>query len=155
MRAVVARVSRAAVRVDGATVGEIDAGLLVLLGVHRDDPAREHTLGIVAVMARKLHELRILAGDRSCAETGTPLLVVSQFTLYGDARKGRRPTWAAAAPGEISEPLYDALCAELEDLGTRVERGVFGAQMATVCPGPRPRPASHALIRRTRRPSSA
>ena len=95
MKAVVARVTCAAVRVDGATVGEIGPGLLVLLGVHRDDGDEA-----VATMARKLHELRILDGERSCADTGAPLLVVSQFTLYGDTRKGRRPSWSAAAPPE-------------------------------------------------------
>jgi D-tyrosyl-tRNA(Tyr) deacylase len=130
VRAVVARVSRAAVRVDGATVGEIGAGLLVLLGVHRDDPAREDTLGIVAVMARKLHELRILDGERSCAETGAPLLVVSQFTLYGDTRKGRRPSWSAAAPPEHARPLVEAVVDALRARGATVATGVFGALMA-------------------------
>ena len=132
MRAVVARVTRAAVRVDGdslspggaATVGEIGTGLLVLLGVHRDDgPAA------APLMARKLHELRILDGERSCAETGAPLLVVSQFTLYGDTRKGRRPSWGAAAPGEVAEPLVDAVVAALRGEGLRVATGRFGADM--------------------------
>ena len=104
---------RAAVRVDGDVVGAIDrAGLLVLLGVHRDDRA-----DAAAVMARKLHELRILAGERSCAETGAPLLVVSQFTLYGDTRKGRRPSWSAAARPEHAEPLVDAVVAALRERG--------------------------------------
>jgi D-aminoacyl-tRNA deacylase len=125
VRAVVARVTRAAVVVDGATVGEIGAGLLVLLGVHRDDPDEA-----VAVMARKLHELRILDGERSCAETGAPLLVVSQFTLYGDARKGRRPSWSAAAPPERARPLVDAVVAALRARGATVATGVFGAAMA-------------------------
>jgi D-aminoacyl-tRNA deacylase len=125
VRAVVARVTRAAVVVDGATVGEIGAGLLVLLGVHRDDPDEA-----VAVMARKLHELRILDGERSCAETGAPLLVVSQFTLYGDTRKGRRPSWSAAAPPERARPLVDALVAALRARGATVATGVFGAEMA-------------------------
>ncbi|MGD9531040.1 MAG: D-aminoacyl-tRNA deacylase, partial [Pseudonocardia sp.] len=93
MRAVATRVSRASVTVDGAVVGAVDGpGLLVLLGVHRDD-----TAAAAPVMARKLYELRILDGERSCAEAGAPLLVVSQFTLYGDTRKGRRPSWTAAA----------------------------------------------------------
>ena len=130
MRAVVARVSRAAVRVDGGCVGEIGTGLLVLLGVHRDDPAREETVAVVSVMARKLHELRILDGERSCAETGAPLLVVSQFTLYGDTRKGRRPSWSAAAPPDRARPLVDAVVAALRARGATVETGVFGAAMA-------------------------
>jgi D-tyrosyl-tRNA(Tyr) deacylase len=125
VRAVVARVTRAAVVVDGETVGEIGAGLLVLLGVHRDDPDEA-----VAVMARKLHELRILDGERSCAETGAPLLVVSQFTLYGDTRKGRRPSWSAAAPPDRARPLVDAVVAALRARGATVETGVFGAAMA-------------------------
>ena len=125
MRAVVARVERAAVRVNGATVGEIGPGLLVLLGVHRDDD-----LAAAPVMARKLHELRILDGERSCAELGAPLLVVSQFTLYGDTRKGRRPTWQAAAPPAVAEPLVDAVVADLRARGATVATGVFGAQMA-------------------------
>ena len=125
MRAVVARVSRAAVRVDGDVVGEIGAGLLVLLGVHRDD-----TSAVVPPMARKLHELRILDGERSCAETGAPLLVVSQFTLYGDTRRGRRPTWAAAAAPERAWPLVDAVVAALREREASVATGAFGAAMA-------------------------
>jgi D-tyrosyl-tRNA(Tyr) deacylase len=126
MRAVAARVSRAAVRVDGTVVGEIEGpGLLVLLGVHRDDNAAD-----AAVMARKLHELRILPGERSCADAGAPLLVVSQFTLYGDTRKGRRPSWSAAAPPEQAEPLVDAVVAALRERGAPVATGVFGAMMA-------------------------
>ena len=126
MRAVAARVAEASVRVDGEVVGAITGpGLLVLLGVHRDD-----TAAAVPVMARKLHELRILDGERSCAELDAPLLVVSQFTLYGDTRKGRRPTWAAAAPGEIAEPLVGTVVAELRARGAHVETGVFGADMA-------------------------
>jgi D-aminoacyl-tRNA deacylase len=125
VRAVVARVSRAAVRVDGEIVGEIGAGLLVLLGVHRDD-----TSTVAPLMARKLHELRILDGERSCAETGAPLLVVSQFTLYGDTRRGRRPTWSAAAAPEHARPMVDAVVAALQDRGAPVATGVFGAAMA-------------------------
>ena len=125
MRAVVQTVSSASVRVDGRDVGRLEEpGLLVYLGVtHSDGPAE------VAWMARKIRDLRLLRDERSVAEEDAAVLVISQFTLYGDARKGRRPTWSAAAPGEISEPLYLALCSELEDLGTRVERGVFGAAM--------------------------
>jgi D-tyrosyl-tRNA(Tyr) deacylase len=125
VRAVAARVTRAAVRVDGAVVGEIGPGLLVLLGVHRDD-----TADVAATMARKLHELRVLAGERSCAETGAPLLVISQFTLYGDTRKGRRPSWSAAAPPERAEPLVDAVVAALRGRGATVETGAFGKMMA-------------------------
>jgi D-tyrosyl-tRNA(Tyr) deacylase len=126
MRAVVARVTRAAVRVDHGVVGEItEPGLLVLLGVHRDD-----TADAAPVMARKLHELRILDGERSCAEAGAPLLVVSQFTLYGDTRKGRRPTWSAAARPEHAEPLVEAVVAALRGRGAAVGTGVFGADMA-------------------------
>ena len=126
MRAVVARVTRAAVRVDGAVVGEIGRpGLLVLVGVHRDDTAEGAPL-----MARKLHELRILDGERSCAETGAPRLVVSQFTLYGETRKGRRPSWSAAAPPAQAQPLVEAVVAALRERGAPVETGVFGALMA-------------------------
>jgi D-tyrosyl-tRNA(Tyr) deacylase len=126
MRAVLQRVSSASVVVDGSVVGSIDEqGLLVYLGVTHSDGDAE-----VAWMARKIRDLRILHDETSAGETGAPVLVVSQFTLYGDARKGRRPTWIAAAPAEVSEPLYEAVCAALEAAGTRVERGVFGAQMA-------------------------
>ncbi len=125
MRAVVQRVASAAVVVDGETVGAIEEpGLLVYLGITHSDGADE-----VAWLARKVRDLRLLRDERSAAEVGAPVLVVSQFTLYGNARKGRRPTWQAAAPGEVSEPLYDAFCAALEQQGTHVERGVFGAMM--------------------------
>lgn len=126
MRAVVQRVLQAEVRVDGRVVGSLPGpGLLVYLGVsHADGPAE------VAWLARKIWDLRILRDERSASDVDAPLLVVSQFTLYGDARKGRRPTWQAAAPGEVSEPLYADFCAELERLGAEVERGVFGADMA-------------------------
>lgn len=126
MRAVLQRVTSASVVVDGVVVGALDVpGLLVYLGITHDDGPAE-----VAWTARKIRDLRILPGERSVAEVDAPVLVVSQFTLYGDARKGRRPTWTAAAPGPVSEPLYDAVCAALEAAGTRVERGVFGADMA-------------------------
>ncbi|MFC4530229.1 D-aminoacyl-tRNA deacylase [Sphaerisporangium dianthi] len=134
MRAVVQRVSSASVVVDGRVVGAIDEpGLLVLAGVtHDDGPAQ------AAKLAAKLWGLRILSGEKSCSDIGAPLLVVSQFTLYGDARKGRRPTWQAAAPGPVAEPLVDAVVAELRALGARVETGVFGADMkvALVNDGP-------------------
>jgi D-aminoacyl-tRNA deacylase len=126
VRAVVSRVSSASVVVDGEVVGALDGpGLLVLLGVtHTDDP------DIATEMARKLHELRILRGQLSCADTGAGLLVVSQFTLYGSTRKGRRPSWVAAAPGAVAEPLVDAVVAALRERGATVATGVFGADMS-------------------------
>jgi D-tyrosyl-tRNA(Tyr) deacylase len=125
MRAVLQRVSRAAVTVDGAVVGRLDgAGVVVLVGITHDDGPDQ-----VAWLARKVRELRVMRAERSVGDLGAPVLVVSLFTLYGDARMGRRPTWAAAAPRSVAEPLYDALCAELERLGTPVERGSFGADM--------------------------
>ncbi len=126
MRAVVQRVREASVSVAGEVVGALDGpGLLVLLGVTHDDGPAE-----VTWLARKVWDVRIMRDERSASDLGAPVLVVSQFTLYGDARKGRRPTWAAAAPAPVSEPLYEAFCAELERLGARVSRGVFGADMA-------------------------
>ena len=120
--------------VSGEVVASFERpGLLVYLGVtHTDGPDQ------VAWTARKIWDLRLLRDEVSASEAGAPVLVVSQFTLYGDARKGRRPTWAAAAPGPVSEPLYDAVCGELERLGAEVERGVFGAdmQVASVNDGP-------------------
>ena len=134
MRAVVQRVSEASVRVADAVVGRLDApGLCVLVGVTHDD-----TESTAERMAAKVHDLRILAGERSAAETGAPLLVVSQFTLYGDTRKGRRPTWNAAAPGAVAEPLVEHLVATLRARGAHVETGAFGAdmQLALVNDGP-------------------
>jgi D-tyrosyl-tRNA(Tyr) deacylase len=136
VRAVVARVLRASVSVDSAVVGALgEPGLLVLLGVHRDDPGRVGTAeDPVPTMARKLHELRLLRGERmrelSCAETGAGLLVVSQFTLYGDTRKGRRPSWSSAAPGAEAERLVTAVVEALRGRGATVATGVFGAEMA-------------------------
>ncbi|CAM5449642.1 D-aminoacyl-tRNA deacylase [Streptomyces abikoensis] len=125
MRAVVQRVDGARVVVDGETVGEIiGQGLCVLVGVtHDDTPAKAEQL------ARKLWSVRILEDEKSCSDVGAPLLVISQFTLYGDARKGRRPTWNAAAPGGVAEPLVDAVVAHLRALGAQVETGRFGADM--------------------------
>jgi len=125
MRAVVQRVLEASVVVDGRVVGAIDVpGLLVLLGVTHDDGVAQ-----VRWTARKVWDLRIMREEKSASDVGAPVLVVSQFTLYGDARKGRRPTWSAAAPGPVSEPVYEQVCSELERLGAHVERGSFGADM--------------------------
>ncbi len=125
MRAVVQRVSSASVSVGGEVVGAIDEpGLLVYLGITHDDGPDE-----IAWTARKVWGVRVLREEQSASDVGAPVLVVSQFTLYGDARKGRRPTWQAAAPGEVSEPAYERFCDELVALGARVERGVFGADM--------------------------
>ncbi|MBC9003936.1 D-aminoacyl-tRNA deacylase [Micromonospora aurantiaca (nom. illeg.)] len=134
MRAVVQTVGRARVTVDDEVTGEIADGLLVLLGVtHTDTPQ------VAAIMARKLHELRILDDERSAADVGASLLVVSQFTLYGDARKGRRPSWTAAAPAEVAEPLVDAVVEQLRARGAKVETGRFRAHMLveSVNVGPR------------------
>jgi len=126
VRAVAARVTRADVTVDGAVVGAIDEpGLLVLLGIHVDDDAAK-----AATMARKLHELRLLRDEESCATANAPLLVVSQFTLYGDTKKGRRPSWTQAARPEVAEPLVDAVVTELRGRGATVATGRFGAMMA-------------------------
>ncbi len=126
MRAVVQRVSRASVTVDGATVGRIDRpGLVVLIGVtHTDTEAEAERL------AGKVYDLRILEGERSASDIGAPLLVVSQFTLYADTRKGRRPSWGAAAPRPIAEPLVDHVVAALRRRGAEVATGRFGAHMA-------------------------
>jgi D-tyrosyl-tRNA(Tyr) deacylase len=125
MRAVVARVTEARVRVEGEVVGALDGpGLLVLLGVHRDDDGSS-----APVMARKLHELRLLRDERSCADTGAGLLVISQFTLYGDTRKGRRPSWSAAASPDDARDLVEAVVAALRARGASVAQGVFGADM--------------------------
>ncbi|MGH3327326.1 MAG: D-aminoacyl-tRNA deacylase [Streptomycetales bacterium] len=126
MRAVVQRVTRASVSVGEETVGRIDRpGLVVLVGVtHDDTPERADRL------ADKVWGLRVLDGERSCSDLGAPLLVVSQFTLYADTRKGRRPSWGAAAPGPVAEPLVDAVVEALRRRGAHVETGRFGAMMA-------------------------
>jgi D-tyrosyl-tRNA(Tyr) deacylase len=125
VRAVLQRVSRAAVLVGGETVGEIDRpGLVALIGVtHGDGPDQ------VAAMARKISELRILRDERSVLDAGAPVLVVSQFTLYADTRKGRRPSWNGAAPGEVAEPVVDAVVHALRERGVEVATGRFGAMM--------------------------
>ena len=125
MRAVVQRVTRASVNVGGQMAGAIDEpGLLVLVGVtHADTPE------LAARLAAKLWGLRILRGEKSCSDVDAPLLVISQFTLYADLAKGRRPSWSAAAPGPVAEPLVEAVVRSLRDLGARAETGVFGAEM--------------------------
>lgn len=159
MRAVIQRATSGEVRVDGTVVGRLAfdrldesgarresvasgvggqdpavsagesgcekrQGLVVLLGVQRGDGPEQ-----VATVARKIAELRILDGELSAADAGAPILVISQFTLYGDTRKGRRPSWAHAAPGDEAEPLVDAVVADLRGRGLHVETGQFGAMM--------------------------
>ncbi len=136
VRAVVSRVASASVTVEGAVVGEIGRGLLALVGVGRDDDA-----GRARALARKVHELRVFPTDdgaRSVGDLGLPVLVVSQFTLHADTRRGRRPSWDGAAPGEVAEPLVAEVVAELRRRGTAVATGVFGARMsvASVNEGP-------------------
>ncbi|PFG40276.1 D-tyrosyl-tRNA(Tyr) deacylase [Georgenia soli] len=126
MRAVLQRVTRASVSVGGEVVGAIDRpGLLALVGVTHDDGPEQ-----VARLARKIAELRILRDERSVVDDGAPVLVVSQFTLYADVRKGRRPTWNQAAPGAVAEPLVDAVADALRERGVEVSTGRFGADMA-------------------------
>ena len=134
MRAVAQRVTRASVTVDGQVIGAIDEpGLLVLVGVTHDDTTEK-----ARKLAAKLWGLRILDGEKSCSDVNAPLLVVSQFTLYADTAKGRRPSWGKAAPGPVAEPLVAAVIDELRSLGARVEAGKFGAAMkvALVNDGP-------------------
>ena len=125
MRVVVQRASTAEIAVDGEVVGRLPRpGLVVLVGVtHDDSPAT------AAALADKVWRLRILDGERSCADDEAPLLVVSQFTLYADTRKGRRPSWNNAAPGAVAEPLVEAFADALRALGAHVETGRFGAHM--------------------------
>jgi D-tyrosyl-tRNA(Tyr) deacylase len=126
VRVVVQRVTRARVTVAGEVVGRVDrAGLVVLVGVTHDD-----THAVAVALARKVADLRILRGERSALDEAAPVLVVSQFTLYADTRKGRRPSWSAAAPGPVAEPLVDTFAAALRDLGLEVATGRFGADMA-------------------------
>jgi D-tyrosyl-tRNA(Tyr) deacylase len=125
MRAVVQRVTRARVVVGDDAVGELTRpGLVVLVGVTHSD-----TTSDARVMASKLYNLRILEGEKSCADVGAPLLVISQFTLYADTGKGRRPSWNAAAPGAEAEPLVETVVDELRILGAEVATGRFGANM--------------------------
>ncbi|MPV37231.1 D-aminoacyl-tRNA deacylase [Georgenia subflava] len=126
MKAVLQRVTSASVRVAGEVVGAIDRpGLVALVGVTHDDGPDQ-----VARLARKIAELRILRDELSVVDAGAPVLVVSQFTLYADVRKGRRPTWNRAAPGPVAEPLVDAVVTELRARGVEVATGRFGADMA-------------------------
>jgi D-aminoacyl-tRNA deacylase len=134
VRAVAQRVTHASVTAAGQVIGAIDEpGLLVLVGVTHDDTAEK-----ARKLAAKLWGLRVLEGEKSCSDTGAPLLVVSQFTLYANTAKGRRPTWNSAAPGPVAEPLVTAVVEELRGLGARVETGRFGAdmQVALVNDGP-------------------
>lgn len=125
MRAVLQRASSAHVTVNGEIVGQLPApGLVVLVGVHVDDAAAD-----AETMARKIAELRILEGEESLASTDAPALLISQFTLYGQTRKGRRPSWSEAARGDVAEPLFDAVVEALRARGIHVETGVFGANM--------------------------
>ena len=126
MRAVLQRVTRARVEVEGEVVGEISRpGLVALVGVTHDDGPEQ-----VERMARKIAELRILRDEQSLVDAAAPVLVVSQFTLYADTRKGRRPSWSAAAPGPVAEPLVDAVVAALRARGIEVATGRFGAMMS-------------------------
>jgi D-tyrosyl-tRNA(Tyr) deacylase len=125
VRVVLQRVSSAAVRVSGEVVGSIDAGLVLLLGVTHGDTADD-----ARALAEQVYHLRVLRHEQSLASCGAAALVVSQFTLYADTRKGRRPSWNAAAPAGVAEPLYDAFCSHLRHLGVPVSTGAFGADMA-------------------------
>lgn len=128
MRVLVQRVTSARVTVAGEVVGEItpaSQGLLALVGITHDDDA-----ATAIKLAEKLWQMRILDDEKSAADIGAPILVVSQFTLYGNTTKGRRPTWNAAAPGAVAEPLVDAFCDALRALGAEVQTGAFGADMS-------------------------
>lgn len=130
MRALIQRVTQASVTVDGAVVGQIESGLVALIGVtHDDDEAKARKL------AEKICNLRVMDDDdgvmnRSVLDVGGSVLAISQFTLYGDTAKGRRPTWIAAAKPEVAEPLVQAVIDELRALGAPVETGVFRADMS-------------------------
>lgn len=126
MRAVLQRCTRARVVVDGDVVGALPApGIVALVGVTHDDGPTQ-----VATLARKIADLRILREERSLLDEGAPVLAISQFTLYANTAKGRRPTWNQAAPGPVSEPVFDALVADLRGRGIHVETGRFGADMS-------------------------
>jgi D-aminoacyl-tRNA deacylase len=126
MRCILQRVTRASVTVDGEILGSFDEpGLVLLVGVTHDD-----TPATAEALARKVFRLRIMSEERSAEDLGAPILVISQFTLYGDTRKGRRPSWLAAAGGQVAEPLVDHVVATLRAEGARVGTGRFGADMA-------------------------
>lgn len=125
MRIVLQTVSKASVTVEGSVTGEISGpGLLALVGVTHDD-----TPETAKKLAEKIATLRILPGEKSCVDLSAPVLAVSQFTLYADVRKGRRPSWSAAAPGDVSEPIFDQFVESLRGAGLDVGTGVFGAHM--------------------------
>ncbi|MBC3185410.1 D-tyrosyl-tRNA(Tyr) deacylase [Corynebacterium sp. zg-331] len=125
MKAVVSRVTRAAVLVEGEMVGALEEpGVLALVGVHREDTAQD-----AVAMARKIAQLRLLDGEVNAVDAAAPVLVVSQFTLQGRTSRGRRPSWAQAAPAEAAAPLIEAVVSELRAQGLRVEQGRFGAMM--------------------------
>ena len=129
MRAVIQRALTASVSVDNVVVGSFDGpGLVVLVGVTHDD-----TAALAQLLADKVYDLRIFTStegpEQSAADLGLPVLVISQFTLYADTRKGRRPTWDAAAPRPVAEPLVEAVVAHLSDRGAQVATGIFGADM--------------------------
>jgi D-tyrosyl-tRNA(Tyr) deacylase len=125
MRALVQRVTSASVAVDGESIAEIGSGLLILVGVTHAD-----TEQVAAKLAAKVAGLRILRDEVAAGASGAPALVVSQFTLYGDTSRGRRPSWQLAAPGPVAEPLVVAFAERLAELGLTVQTGRFGAQMA-------------------------
>ena len=129
MRAVLQRVTRASVRVGGETVGEIGAGFLVLLGIARDDTEQDARYTLEKIVGLRVFEDEEGRMNSSLAETGGALIVVSQFTLYGDARRGRRPSWSDAAPPESAEALYEFFVREARRVVTRVETGSFRCMM--------------------------
>ena len=129
MRAVLQRVTRASVRVEGETIGEIGAGLLVLLGIARDDTNADARYLLEKIISLRIFEDADGRMNSSLADANGGLLVVSQFTLYGDARRGRRPSWSEAAPPEMAEPLYEFFVSEARKLSVRVETGGFRRMM--------------------------
>jgi D-tyrosyl-tRNA(Tyr) deacylase len=129
VRAVVQRVTAASVRVGDRIVGEIGAGLVALIGVARDDERRDAEVIAMKIAGLRLFDDPIGAMNLALADVGGAVLAVSQFTLYGDARKGRRPSFIAAAPGEQARPLFDHVVQRLRDAGVRTQTGEFGAEM--------------------------